>query len=83
MYSFPNPKTWKIVKPKSAKYPCDILRELRRNANLTQKELAQDLGVPQSHISQYELGQRNIPRNKAKLLGGIFGCSAKDFLNEI
>ncbi len=37
-----------------------FLGEVRRNANVTQDELAQRLGKPQSFISSYERGQRRI-----------------------
>ena len=38
------------------------LREARRNANLTQYAIAQELGISRSYYSQLELGVKNVPR---------------------
>ncbi len=37
-----------------------MLRELRKNAGLTQAELAERLGKPQSYVSKVERGERLI-----------------------
>ena len=37
------------------------LREARRNANLTQQELADKIGVGRSRLAQWETAKRNIP----------------------
>lgn len=39
------------------------IREVRQKSGLTQKDLAVALGVPQSRISDYEGGVRNMPQN--------------------
>ncbi|MFJ8818242.1 helix-turn-helix domain-containing protein [Amycolatopsis thermoflava] len=39
---------------------CRILRELRREAGLTQVQVAERLGVPQSFVSKYETGERRL-----------------------
>jgi transcriptional regulator with XRE-family HTH domain len=38
----------------------ELLLEARRNAGLTQIELAQKLSKPQSFVSKYELGERRL-----------------------
>lgn len=38
----------------------ELLRRLRRQAGLTQHELADRLGVRQEWISRYEIGERRI-----------------------
>lgn len=38
----------------------DLLRELREDAGLTQYEMADELGVPQSAVSKIENGRRRI-----------------------
>jgi transcriptional regulator with XRE-family HTH domain len=37
-----------------------MLTELRRDKGLTQEALAELLGVPQSYVSKYELGERRL-----------------------
>lgn len=37
-----------------------LLRELRQEAGLTQTELAERLGVNQTFVSKYELGERRL-----------------------
>ena len=37
-----------------------LLKELRLGKNLTQKELADRLGFPQSYVSKYETGERRL-----------------------
>lgn len=37
-----------------------LLRELRKSQDIRQQELAERLGRPQSYVSKYESGERNI-----------------------
>ena len=37
-----------------------LLRQVRQNAGLTQADLAKQLGVPQSRVSDYERGERQM-----------------------
>lgn len=37
-----------------------LLRRLRKEAGLRQKDLAQRLGRPQSYVSKYEAGERKL-----------------------
>ena len=37
-----------------------LLRKIRKQAGLTQLELANNLGKPQSYVSKYESGERNL-----------------------
>jgi transcriptional regulator with XRE-family HTH domain len=39
---------------------CALLRELRQEAGLTQVQVAERLGVPQSFVSKYESGERRL-----------------------
>ncbi|ORB47261.1 transcriptional regulator [Mycobacteroides saopaulense] len=52
---------------------CSVLRELRREAGLTQVEVAKRLDVPQSFVSKYESGERRLDvielRHVAQALG--------------
>ncbi|WP_306359800.1 helix-turn-helix domain-containing protein [Nocardia sp. CC227C] len=59
----------------SAEYQrlCAVLRQLRRDAGLTQVEVAARLDVPQSFVSKYESGERRLDvielRHVAEALG--------------
>jgi len=60
--------------------PGRMLRGLRLRAELTQKELAEAIGVPQSHVSEYEKNKRTIPRGKAKALAKVLKTVPANFL---
>lgn len=51
------------------------IKDLRLRHNLSQKELAAELGINQSSLSQYETGTRGIDANTAKQIADIFGVS--------
>jgi len=44
------------------------LRAYRTRENLTQKELAARIGIPQHHISEMESGKRHIGKERARKL---------------
>ncbi len=46
----------------SAEYQrlCALLRQMRGEAGLTQVQMAERLGVPQSFVSKYESGERRL-----------------------
>lgn len=48
-----------------------LLKGARLRAGLTQKQLAQRIGVPQGHVSEYEKNKRRIPAPKAALLADV------------
>lgn len=51
------------------------LKELRKERKLTQKELAQELGIPHRTLQSWENGVNQIKPNKAQNLAGYFGVS--------
>jgi len=57
-----------------------MLRGLRLRAEMTQKELAAAISVPQSHVSEYEKNKRAIPRGKAKELARVLKTVPASFL---
>jgi DNA-binding XRE family transcriptional regulator len=57
-----------------------MLRGLRLRAEMTQKELAMAINVPQSHVSEYEKNKRAIPRGKATELAKILKTVPSNFL---
>lgn len=51
--------TRSVFTPEYARFAARVV-ELRRGAGLTQAELAQRLGRPQSYVSKYERGERRL-----------------------
>ncbi len=60
--------------------PAAVLRGSRNKEDMTQKELADQLGIRQSHLSEMENGKRSIGKNMAKKLAGIFDADYRIFL---
>lgn len=54
-------------------------RDLREDMDMTQQELATQLNIRQSTLSQYENGQRQIPLNTLIQLALLFDTST-DYL---
>lgn len=73
---------WIISEPlPESDRPGRALRAARLRVDLTQQALAEKIGVPQAHISQYERNTRKIPLLKAKALAAILKTSEEYFLN--
>ena len=51
------------------------LRDLREDRDLTQRELAEYLGVHQTTYSDYELGRLNIPLRTLCRIADFYGVS--------
>lgn len=51
------------------------LRDLREDGDLTQKQLAEYLGVHQTTYSDYELGRLNIPLRTLCSIADFYGVS--------
>lgn len=60
--------------------PRDALRGMRQLRGLTQKGLAELLGVHKSHISEMERGRRPIGKTMARRLATALTASYKVFL---
>ena len=56
------------------------LKGARTKENLSQSELAEKLGISQSHISDMEHGRRTIGKNMAKRLAKVLNVGYKIFL---
>ena len=61
------------------KYVCNLLKNLRKDAGLTQKELADKVGVTNSTISFYEQEERSTSVDMIIRLSKIFNVSV-DYL---
>ncbi|NLJ33061.1 MAG: helix-turn-helix transcriptional regulator [Firmicutes bacterium] len=51
------------------------IRDLREDKDMTQKEMAQYLGIHQTTYSDYELGNLNIPIPALIKIATLFGTS--------
>ncbi len=71
---------FKTINEKYTK-PGALLRGLRIRENLTQVELAEQLVVTQSDISQMENGTRKIGRKVALRLAKLFDVNYRSFLS--
>ena len=56
------------------------LHELRISRNISQKELADNLGVAQSSVNYWEKGQRDPSITMVKKIAGYFGISVDEML---
>lgn len=56
------------------------LRGIRYREDLTQKQLADLIGIPQRHISEMENGKRPIGKENAKKLAKALNCEYRMFL---
>lgn len=56
-----------------------LLRELRNNAGLTQMQLADRLGYPQSYVSKYETGERRLDFVETANVCEALGVTIQEF----
>jgi transcriptional regulator with XRE-family HTH domain len=57
-----------------------MLKALRLRAGMTQSELAEAIGIPQSRISDFEKGRRHIPYKYAQALAGVLHSIPSHFM---
>ena len=62
------------------RHPGVVIRGLRFRDGLTQVELADKIGILQSHISEMENGRRSVGKAMAKKLARVFNSDYKIFL---
>jgi transcriptional regulator with XRE-family HTH domain len=60
-----------------------LLRQIRREADLSQVELAHKLGLPQSFVSKYELGERRLDVLEIRQICKAVGLSLEDFVRKL
>lgn len=51
------------------------LKDLKEDADLTQKQVAELIGVSMNHYGKYERGETDIPLEKAVILADYYGVS--------
>lgn len=57
-----------------------MLKALRQRAGMTQKEVADTIGVPQSHISDFEKNRRPVPHKHACKLAELLHTIPSHFM---
>lgn len=62
---------------------CSILRERRRRAGLTQQEVADRLGKPQSFVSKYEKGERRLDLVELLDVADVIGVRAEEIVRDL
>ena len=60
-----------------------FLKEMRQKRGITQVELAEKLGVPQSFISKYESGERQLDILELREICQRFGISFDNFCRQL
>ena len=56
------------------------IKDLRNKSNFTQRNIADFLGVDQSHISKVEKGERALTSDMLEKLAALFGMQPKELL---
>ncbi|WP_163512157.1 helix-turn-helix domain-containing protein [Fodinicola acaciae] len=62
---------------------CQVLRDLRREAGLTQVEVAERLEEPQSFVSKYESGERRLDVVELRHVSVALGVSLGTVLDRL
>ena len=60
-----------------------ILREMRKEANLRQLDLANKLSKPQSFVSKYESGEKTLDFFEVKEICDVLNTSLPDFIKKL
>jgi transcriptional regulator with XRE-family HTH domain len=62
---------------------CALLRHLRREAGLTQVDVAERLDVPQSFVSKYESGERRLDVIELRHVAEAIGTTLEDVVSRL
>ncbi len=60
-----------------------LLRELRQKKTIRQVDMAEQLEVPQSFVSKYESGTRNLDILELRRICQLMGISLQDFVKQL
>jgi len=60
-----------------------FLKEIRQKRRVTQVELAEKLGVPQSFVSKYESGERQLDILELRQICQLIGISFDNFVRQL
>lgn len=57
-----------------------LLRRARKDAEMTQADVAKALGMPQSMVSRCESGERRVDVIELRAFAKLYGLEVQDFL---
>lgn len=57
-----------------------FIRQYREKKELSQKQLAEKLGVNQNTVSQWETGRSSPPVDKLIIMSDLFGCTIDELV---
>ena len=60
-----------------------LLKKIRQKNGITQVELAQKLGAPQSFVSKYESGERQLDILELRQICQLIGISFDNFVQQL
>jgi transcriptional regulator with XRE-family HTH domain len=60
-----------------------LLRQVRSEARLTQTEVAERVGQPQSFVSKYESGERRLDVLELRAVCSAMGIALPDFIKRM
>ena len=60
-----------------------LLKEMRQKRGVTQVELAEKLSVPQSFVSKYESGERQLDILELRQICQLVGISFDNFVRQL
>ena len=60
-----------------------LLKEMRQKRGVRQVELAEKLGVPQSFVSKYESGERQLDILELRQICQLIGISLDNFVRQL
>ena len=60
-----------------------LLKDIRQKRGVTQVELAEKLGVPQSFVSKYESGERQLDILELRQICQFIGISFDNFVRQL
>lgn len=61
----------------------DLLKKERLNSGLRQVDLARQLGVQQSFVSKYEVGERRLDVLELKAICSVIGLTLGEFIAQL
>jgi transcriptional regulator with XRE-family HTH domain len=61
----------------------ELLRQIRVDKGMTQAQVAEHLGVPQSYVSKYESGERRLDILEVQDVCAVYGVTLDKFARKL